>query len=73
MVVLLALVLTVVGGVSFVVARTIRHGIGHRQLPGTERGPSLPTNRTAVGALITTSLTVVVSVPLLFVTYEALA
>jgi hypothetical protein len=65
----LIVALVIVGGVSFVVARTIQHGIGERQPIGNDHGSSSPSKRTAIGALTRTSLSVAVFVPLLFVAY----
>jgi hypothetical protein len=69
----LIVVLVVVGGVSYGVARTIRHGVGQRQLVGSGHRSSWPSERTATGALKTASLTVAVFVPLLYVAYVAIA
>jgi hypothetical protein len=68
----LIVVLVIVGGVSFVVARTIQHGIRQRQPIGNGHGSSSPSKRTTIGALTMTSLTVAVFVPLLFVAYVAI-
>jgi hypothetical protein len=68
----LIVVLAIVGSVSAVVARTIQHGIGHRQLVENSQVASLPSQRTAKAALVTASLTVAISLPLLLVAYVAI-
>lgn len=70
---LLIVVLVIVGGVSFVVARTIQQGIGHGQLIGNATGASLRSKWTPRTALLTALLTVAMFVPLLFVAYVAIA
>jgi hypothetical protein len=67
-------VLMIVGGVSFFAARTIQQGIDHRHLIGNAPvGAPLRSKWTPRTALLTALLTVAMFVPLLFVTYEALA
>ena len=68
----LIVVLTIVGGVSVVVAHAIQQGIGHRQLVANNHGASSPSKRTATSALVMTSLAVAVFVPLLLVAYVAI-
>ena len=69
----LVVVLAIVGGASFFAARTIQQGIGHRHLIGNAPGASLRSKWTPRTAPLTALLTVAMFVPLLFVTYEALA
>lgn len=69
----LVVVLAIVGGVSFFAARTIQHGIGHRHLVGNASGASLRAEWTPRTALVAALLTVAMFVPLLLVTYYALA
>jgi len=69
----LVVVLVIVGGVSLVVARTIRHEFEQSHLIGIGHGGSLPPRRMPVGALMTASLTSAVFVPLLFIAYMAIA
>jgi len=71
--VFLTIVLVIVGGVSFLVARTVRYGIGHGRLIGNDNGSSSPSRRTAIGTLMTISLTLAVFVPMWFVSYVAIA
>jgi hypothetical protein len=69
----LIVVLVIVGCVSVVVARTIQHGIGRRQLvENSHRSPS-PSKRSAKAGLMTALLTVTAFVPLLLVAYLAIA
>jgi hypothetical protein len=68
----LIVVLVLVGGVSFVAACMLRHGSGQKQPIGNDPGFSLRSKWTAIGALTTTSLTVAVFIPLLFVAYVAI-
>jgi ABC-type Fe3+ transport system permease subunit len=69
----LIVVLLIVGSVSFVVVRTIQRGNGQRHLAGNEHGASLAPGRTAMGALMTTFLTVAVFVPLMVIVYGTIA
>lgn len=69
----LAVVLAIVGGGSYVAARTTLQHVGHRQLIGTTPGARVPSKRAPRTALLTAVLTVAIFVPLLFVTYEVLA
>ncbi len=70
---LLIVVLVIVGGMSFVVARRIQHGIGSRQLARNGHGPSSASTHRAAGALMTASLTAAAFVPLIFVAYVGAA
>ena len=69
----LVVVLAIVGGASFFAARTIQHAVDHGHLIGNVPGASLRSKWTPTTALLTALLTVAIFVPLLLVTYEALA
>lgn len=69
----LAVVLAIVGGVSFIAARMVQQGIGHRRLIGNAAGHSLRSQWTPRTAALTVLLTGAIFVPLLLVTYYALA
>jgi hypothetical protein len=69
----LVAVLAIVGGVSFLAARTIQQRIGHGHLIGNAPGHSLRPQWAPRTAVLTALLTVAVFVPLLVVTYYALA
>ena len=59
--------------VSVFAARTIQYGIGQRHLIGNAPGVSSRSRRTPRTSLVGALLSVAVFVPLLFITYEALA
>jgi hypothetical protein len=69
----LVVVLAIVAGGSFFVARTIQRGIVHRHLIGNAPGASLRSNWTPRTALLTALLTVALFVPGLFLMYEGVA
>ena len=69
----LVVVLLIVGSVSFVVVRTIQRRNGQRHLVGNMHSASMPLGRAAMGALMTTSLTVAVFVPLMVIAYVSIA